>query len=251
MSLIFVEAVAATLGSGTALDPHIKNSLEHHYGSLFNAMWTLYLSTSGGEDWAPMGLPLKSTGMGYYYLFIFYPNFQSIALLNVVLGLFVDTAMKAAGTDHAAVLAEDADARATLAVDILKLFRGIDAADGTEEAAEEEDAGDGIIDRDELEISFSFPTFQAFLQQMELDKHEIINLFTLISRHKGHVCVEDLVAGCFRVGRSAKSIDIMNISQQQEGMRENIETTMASISRLESRMFELSSSIRRLHGSKN
>merc|ERR1719161_3193513 len=230
MSLIFVEAVAATLGSGTALDPHIKNSLEHHYGSLFNAMWTLYLSTSGGEDWAPMGLPLKSTGMGYYYLFIFYLNFQSIALLNVVLGLFVDTAMKAAGTDHAAVLAEDADERATLAVEILKLFRSVDASGG----------GDGLIDSEELELSFSFPTFQAFLQQMELDESEITQLYTMLCKHQGSVFAEDLVAGCFRVGRSAKSMDVMHLSEQHQELQDRIDAMMSSNLRIEARLREIS-----------
>merc|ERR1719235_1635114 len=142
MSLIFVEAAATTLSSDT-LDPDVKTQLELRYGSLFKTMWTLYQSTSGGQDWASLCAPLKSTGLGYYYLFIFYLNFQSIALLNVVLGVFVDTAMKAAGTDHAAVLAEDADERATLAVDILKLFRGIDAAeDGAEAAPVSADAED-------------------------------------------------------------------------------------------------------------
>merc|ERR1719235_2278541 len=137
MSLIFVEAAATTLSSDT-LDPDVKTQLELRYGSLFKTMWTLYQSTSGGQDWASLCAPLKSTGLGYYYLFIFYLNFQSIALLNVVLGVFVDTAMKAAGTDHAAVLAEDADERAELAVDILKLFRNIDAESGGEGGHEQE-----------------------------------------------------------------------------------------------------------------
>merc|ERR1719161_1877865 len=101
-AIVLIQAVADTLGGSSRLGSDTKADLQSMYGSLTKAMWTLYLSTTGGTDWTAAGAPLVYAGCGYYYLFVFYMNFQTIALTNVVLGLFVDTAMRAAGTDHVA-----------------------------------------------------------------------------------------------------------------------------------------------------
>merc|ERR1719267_404906 len=66
-----------------------------HFGSLWEAMISLWCAISGGNDWWHYAELLRSLQYGEFYLlvFFFYIAFCVIGLLNVVTGIFVDSAV--------------------------------------------------------------------------------------------------------------------------------------------------------------
>jgi len=214
--LVFLQAATAVMPDKT-LDIETRAQLSQYWGSMYKSMLTLYMATTGGEDWAPMASPLVAAGDGYYYLFLFYISFLSMAILNVVMGLFVDAAMKATEKDRIELIKEAADDQAGFQDSVIELFNEYDLD------------GNGNIDKAELEHSFSLPKMQAFMQHLEVDRSEILTIFEImVNKNGGEVAVEDLVQGCFRVSRGAKSIDIMQMMDTQETLNEKV-TSMSQM----------------------
>merc|ERR1719359_1355926 len=105
------------------LKPDVRDQLLAHFGSIYTTMLTLYKCAFGGEDWGEVSALLEGTGDGYYFLFLFFISFMSIAIMNVIMGLFVDTAMKAAEKDRLAAIKDAADELMLLKNAIFQLMR--------------------------------------------------------------------------------------------------------------------------------
>eukprot|EP00747_Dinoflagellata_sp_TGD_P222757 gnl/TRDRNA2_/TRDRNA2_94446_c1_seq1.p1 gnl/TRDRNA2_/TRDRNA2_94446_c1~~gnl/TRDRNA2_/TRDRNA2_94446_c1_seq1.p1 ORF type:complete len:215 (-),score=47.69 gnl/TRDRNA2_/TRDRNA2_94446_c1_seq1:115-681(-) len=77
-----------------------------------------------------MAEPLRIAGYGYYSLFLFYIAFLTFAVLNVLTGIFVDTAMSASTEDNENVGAEDhADLRVIETVEHMCAEAGFGASE--------------------------------------------------------------------------------------------------------------------------
>merc|ERR1740121_986568 len=57
-------------------------------------MLHLFMCSTGGNDWSVYYEPLEPTGTINCGIFCFFIVFTQIALLNIILGIFVDDAMK-------------------------------------------------------------------------------------------------------------------------------------------------------------
>merc|ERR1719201_582068 len=67
---------------------------------------TLFYAVTGGADWEPLANPIKDADSFFYFLFFFYIAFAAFAVLNVLTGMFVDTAMQVAQQDEENVVGE-------------------------------------------------------------------------------------------------------------------------------------------------
>jgi hypothetical protein len=98
--LIFVQGITSYLMEhGDSLNNDTLAEYLKHFGSVQNAMISLYQSTSGGVDWSVPYEIVDGTGAGYGMLFIFFITFNTIAVWNIMTSLFIDRAMKLAWKD--------------------------------------------------------------------------------------------------------------------------------------------------------
>jgi len=209
--LVFLQAATSVLPD-KALDNSTREQLLDYFGSVYKSMLTLYMATTGGADWGPMASPLAAAGVGYYYLFLFYISLLSMAILNVVMGLFVDAAMKAAEIDRIEMIKEAAEDHAGFQESIVELFKEYDTNH------------DGMIDKPELVDSYKHPKMQAFMQHLDVDPTEVTTVFEILDRGaSGDVPLESLVQGCFKVSRGAKSIDIMQLLESQNEIKHKLD----------------------------
>merc|ERR1719188_2345329 len=107
-ALFFVQSLAGYLADTPNVvdDEETFEGIKSYWDSVPQAAVTLYMAVSGGSDWEPLAAPLKNAGTGYYCVFLFYIAFSMVSLLNVVTGMFVDTAMKVSENDGQEVLEE-------------------------------------------------------------------------------------------------------------------------------------------------
>lgn len=105
--LCFLQIIAAYLSDPSVLNtPNKEATLEAvtmYWASVPQAIITLYYAVTGGADWEALAVPVREAGDLYHCFFMFYIAFSIFAVLNVLTGLYVDTATKVSEMDSSAV----------------------------------------------------------------------------------------------------------------------------------------------------
>jgi len=193
-------------------DTHLMHSLLQYYGTVRLTMLTLFMSTTGGMDWSLAADALYPLGSFYYVLFLFYVSIVSFAIVNLITGLFVDGAMKAAEKDRIHEMQDVRSEQEDFKEAVKTLFV---------EMVHDED---GILDREELTAAVQEPRMKAFMEWMQYDETEIITLFRILDKAGGSkgVTFEFFVESCFRFGQRTKGLDLLILLDEQEKLQKKI-----------------------------
>merc|ERR1711976_757602 len=70
-----------------------------YFGSLFTTMYTLFQCITGGANWGYVLDPLVAAHWSYAALMSLFVAFTSLAVLNIVTAVFVESAMQSAQQD--------------------------------------------------------------------------------------------------------------------------------------------------------
>jgi len=103
--LCFLQIITGHLAHATegSLDKQTFHAIEEYWNSVPQAIVTLYLAVTGGADWEVLAAPIREAGSFYFIMFMFYVAFTAWAVLNVLTGLYVNTATKVSELDNDAV----------------------------------------------------------------------------------------------------------------------------------------------------
>jgi hypothetical protein len=106
--LCFLQAVVGYLNEHPEkeIPEETMTGIKMYWSSVEQAMMTLFWAVTGGADWEPLAMPIRKADTFFYCLFFFYIAFAAFAVLNVLTGMFVDTAMKVAEQDEENVVEE-------------------------------------------------------------------------------------------------------------------------------------------------
>jgi len=171
------------------------------FGTLYDIMVTLFSAVTGGNDWMGYGELLREIGRDnggetYFLIFLFYIGFCLVGMLNVVTGIFVDSAV-CTRTDDEVVQSWKDDLQRT-SEEVRNIFQSAD-----------KDCS-GTMTYDELAEQLQNPRVRAYFSGLEIDPSESGIIFTLLDTDgDGHVSVEEFICGTMRLKGHAKSVDIM------------------------------------------
>merc|ERR1712194_637510 len=178
-------------------------SLQARFGSLFDAVLTLFQSMSGGVDWEQVWRDLGALGWGYrgvYLLFIF---FSLYVMLNVVTAVFIESTMARSMSDRGLVVQNEVMEKKDFLRAMRKIFRELDCD------------FDGSITMEEMQQKMMNPEIGAYFTQLGVDPDQVGKLFFLLDRDKsGTLDQEEFMFGCLKFQGDAKSLDIAVIHQQ-------------------------------------
>lgn len=184
-----------------------REALEEAYGALTVTMMTLYKAVSGGDDWGGLMDPLTVIHEGWSFLFVFYITFTVFAVLNVVTGVFVSSAMEAAAADRDNVIQEEMSRQNSYVNDIKRMFHEADKDRS------------GTVSASEFESHLNDNRVKAYFNALELDVTEARGLFRLLDLDEsGHVDIDEFVVGCMRLKGQAKSIDVATLMYENKRM---------------------------------
>jgi len=96
-AVVFVSGVVSYIK--TEPEPSEAAEVLEWHGDICTCMHSLFLATTGGQDWMAIGEPLKKVGNFYYGTFLFYIALELFAVLNILTGIFVDSAIRASQSD--------------------------------------------------------------------------------------------------------------------------------------------------------
>jgi len=177
---------------------------ERYYRSLYHTMLSLFMGVSGGINWSEVMAPLLVISPLWVFLFLFYICFTYFAVLNVVTGVFCQTAIESAQNDHTAVVHSILKNKQAHIQKIRALFNSI----GDDET--------GIITFAMFEEKINSPAVKAYFEVLGLDVWDAWSFFKLLDLDDGgDVEIEEFLMGCLRLRGTARAIDVGKLIHDQ------------------------------------
>ena len=189
-----------------------KQKLLEFYPNLLKTIYVLYKSICGGLDWGDAADPLWDMGGPSILIYCFYIAFTVFCVLNILTGIFVDTANKMLNQNIDQQLIEHVSKQERQEQELTELFCAF---------------------LPEGETGIDFPTFERHLEdarvQLYLEKFGIDvkacstrGLFMhLDTGGNGKIEVEEFARGLHHIQGPARSQQIWTIRQNQEVLANN------------------------------
>jgi len=174
----------------------VKNIL----GSVQRTMLTLYMTATGGDDWAVFYSVIESTGSFNAVVFIAYIGFIEIAVMNILTGLFVESAMKLAQPDHASRALEVCRAENAQHRQLMRLCEELDKG------------GSGTLTKQEFSKNMKDGKLKYFLASLGLDIRDAERFFELLEDTSSEIDIGLFVDACMKLKGAATSIDLQGLA---------------------------------------
>lgn len=165
-----------------------QQDLLQYWGSLDRSILSIYQVLSDGIHCSAILRPLTEYCSPWWALvFASYAAFTVIAAMNVVTGVFVDSALNAATDERKGILLQQ----------MCHMFLFMDAD------------GSGAISEDEFMEQIQNPLMMSYLKALDLIPQDARILFTILDvDDSGEVDAEELISGCLRLHGNAKAFDL-------------------------------------------
>lgn len=206
-AVYLVGQVAVEFREEALTDSTSTDILQQRFGTLSDACLSLFMAISGGISWVEFTDALISihwTNGLVVFVFIFFTTF---ALLNIVTGVFVESAVAAGRQDEHEVFQKILDGEKSSIKRIRQLFKHINEDD------------DDYISRDELESKLVEPEVRLLLKSMGMGAQQARGLFDMLDLDgSGHVTLDEFISCSMRV-QDASHLDILTILHENKSMR--------------------------------
>eukprot|EP00927_Polykrikos_kofoidii_P038350 TRINITY_DN32697_c0_g1_i1.p1 TRINITY_DN32697_c0_g1~~TRINITY_DN32697_c0_g1_i1.p1 ORF type:complete len:960 (+),score=145.42 TRINITY_DN32697_c0_g1_i1:180-2882(+) len=188
------------------------------WGSLLGCMLTLLKTIIGGISWHDCLIPLESLHIAWSLVFLSYVVFMYFAVLNVITGVFCESAIQSAKNDQELVIQEQMLSKKKYVEKLQKLFEDID------------DDGSKNITLTELERHLDSEISGAFFQYLELDVSSARDFLKLIDMDgSGDLDLGEFIEGIYRLRGPAKALDIAAVAYDQRAFQEYMYKSLASL----------------------
>lgn len=192
VGICFTQVVADVAAESPQLLQEGTDTFEF-YGSLMRSVMSLYQSITSGVSWRDASLPLERHSAVMGLVFAVYIAFAALAMLNVITGVFVESAM--------------ASAREENTVTVVSRMREIVEQMNINES--------GQMTWEQFEGQLDNPVMEAYFKSIDLSVTEARSLFLLLDiDDQGFIDVEEFIAGCCRIHGPAKAIDLTTLMCQ-------------------------------------
>jgi len=192
------------------LPPDEFEKSQQYFSSLVDTMISLFMCIANGVNWENVVAPLKVISPAWTLLFVFYISFTQFAVLNVVTGVFCQSAIESAQNDHATMVQSILKNKEMHIAKIQALFNQL----GTENT--------GVITFNNFTEKINTPGVRAYFELLGLDVWDAWSFFKMLDMDdSGDVEVEEFLMGCLRTRGSAKGIDVGKLIHDQTWLIKN------------------------------
>merc|ERR1719362_2261887 len=185
------------------------------YSSLFDTMYTLLASITGGVDWTDAVTPLDRISTIYRCLWTFYIIFVVIGVMNVLTGIFVERACELSGLDKDLVVQAEVKRNELFVNEMKKLFREADTD------------GSGTISWQEFKEYLENPQVQAYLCTKQLNAFDARAFFDVLKdEQEDELDLEAFIVGCQRLKGQARSVDLLAVLKECRDNRRDLKALL-------------------------
>jgi hypothetical protein len=226
-SLIFAMRVFSFLqGNAASVDIEVEQKLLEAFGSIGSAMMSLIVISTGDGNWHDLFYLLAHTGPFNQAALLLFVAFSQIALWNIILGIFVDAAMKSIEPSKE----EAAMVHIEHQVAIERNIRAL---------CYEADPGDtGYITKDDWQHVVKRGGMEGYLDLVGLKSRHVAEYFDALAELSadGKVEIEAFVNGCMHMKGSPLRFDIMSVAEGVTGLSKMLHAQQRDIRLLLARL---------------
>jgi len=192
---VFFLQATTTFIMDNGVDSSVFEDLLAHWGSVQQAMLSLYMASTSGDSWRTIAQPLSHIGVPFYLLFLFYIAFFIFVVTNTLTSLFLEATIANAEKDQEMVVHEELKKKGQFIRKLQQFFNTMD------------NDGSGVIS--EAEFNMEDPELIAFASSLDIDVMDMAQFFSLLSNNgQDPVDIETFVVGCIKLRGPAKSLDL-------------------------------------------
>jgi len=176
--------------------------LGRYFGSVGGGMLTLWQAMTGGIDWATVMSPLlEHTSPIAVAIFLFYIAFSLLALLNLITGVFVESAVKRGKEDKDNYL--------------VQYVRGV--------FKKMEQTNARVITWEDFQASLDTKEMKELFKAIDLDISEAHCVFKILDLDDdGTLDADEFLSGCLRLRGPAKTLDVLVLMREIRSMQNQI-----------------------------
>jgi len=172
---------------------------------------TLLQSVTGGEDWGVVYQQLEKADVYYGISWVLYIMIMIFGVLNVITGIFVESAVSRARNDRENAVADEQAKNKERLRQILSLFTDVDTN------------MDGKITMEEWEKFAQTPSAKTYMGVLGLDVRKTQELFDLIDFDGNkEVSLQEFAIGCMQLQGGAKSVDVETLLRNSKKVMKKV-----------------------------
>jgi hypothetical protein len=199
-SLFFMSVITSHIEeTGEHID---ESALGELFGSVGTSVETLFMVTTGGDDWHVTYEAIEVTGLLGSSMFLIFIAFVQLNLLNIILGVFVDSAMKVLTPDPETIADEHVRMEREHAQKLVSLCKAVDTDHS------------GKLTKEKFEHGMRRQNIPKLLRMMGLQKHHILEFFNSLAKASdddGQVDIDTFVNGCMLLKGASTNFDLQKM----------------------------------------
>lgn len=200
-ALIFLQGLAdyiAIQQTQGSVDAKFEEAAHLHFGSLGSAMLALYMSVTGGNDWAIFYDVVAAAGPLYSFLYLVYTFYFIFCVFNILTGILVEKAVSAAAPTRNDLVLQN---RRKSREDEAELWRICMVLDRSHK---------GTITREDFNVMLENQVFVSYMSSLGLDIHDVERFFSTVAgcEKGGEVSIDRFVKGAISMRGTATSVDM-------------------------------------------
>jgi len=183
-----------------AMSQKTLQGIDKYWSSVGTSMLSLYLVSTGGDDWAYVAEPLWEVGLPFYILFMVYVAFFLFVVVNTLTSLFVELTIASSDQDTQMAIQLEMEKKDFYVKQLQAFYDKMD------------DNDDGSITYDEFCTHINDPEVRAFASSLDIEVIDAKQFFLILSNHGTRpIDLETFVVGCIKLRGVAKSMDLMDL----------------------------------------
>jgi len=205
-----------------------ENGLRTFFSNVPGSMMSLFMAISQGLNWEDLIRPLWNVSVVAYYLVIVYVIITIFAILNVVTGVFCNTAIESAGADKDIRTLKQIQAKSQQ-VELLKsVFHEIDFEQVNE------------ISFQDVKRCLANGDLASFVESMGISTDDVWTLFMLLDADQtGLLDLDEFVNGCMQLHGPAQSLQVAKMSYENKLTRAAIKNVFKELAEVKGRLVRL------------
>jgi len=185
----------------------VRTRIEKDFFGVVQTLYTLLQAVSGGNSWGDVARPFVTIGWVYGVMFTVFVIFVMFGLLNVLIGVFVQSTNHIAEIDREFVIQQEMERKDSMMNQMRDLFKEVDADKS------------GTVSWEELKNNIGDDSVKAYFSLLQIEVEEAEGLFHLLDvDESGEVAIEEFIMGCMRLKGAAKSIDLATLLYENKRM---------------------------------